>query len=864
MAVPDSTICKDRAVLLEVLIYGAGPSGCDNPQDYDFDYKWNDGTVTTENILTTAILTQTTTFSVEVINAANNVQIFGSAVVTVNVTSPIDINIGGIGPFCDDDDPMNLNDFLSQEARDLNGDWSGPGVIGDEFHPDVSNINPPNTVAVTYTADNGACGIESISANITVNRRPNISFGPTIQLCESNNQVDLFDYVTVNGSNTTSGTFSPQSIPQLSNNLFRPSVPGTYQITYSLGGSCPKSASATINVSQEAIPTVTIDSPACLMDADYDITVEPGGGTFGVVSIPPGATIDDALDAISEQEFEPNELSISGTYVYSYTVGGDCGGTNNNISVVVNKNPTPTIMPTPSSVCLEGDPVALNVNISGGIFTGIGVTGNTFDPSSAAVVSMGAGDYIINYEVEQNGCKGSDNAKVTVLPLPDADIEFSPSRLCEGGDVSVETINDSEVTTWLWTKPDGSTDTGQKLGINNVSINDDGEYHVVFENANGCKGEANGELTVFADPIMNIEGPTAACSDGMITLKLNHSSGPGTPQYQWSKDEGGGMGFVNIDNTKQITTTVSSNTKFKVILSFVDANEVIISGCGPDDLDDFKVSVVATPTPQIEAFGVPNYCSGGTTIFFNNDRRMGSTQQWSLIHAPNTEQHTSYTLGNFYVVHWDGTDLSPDVRLTETAGDNCFGGDRINDIDIQGASPPRLAEIFYSPINNTLIYNDSTVCYQWGYIDTVLNEIDTLQGEIYQAYVAGDTYDKNRVYFCRVSDCGNADCSTTALHRFATSPEEPTEEEQPEKIILYPNPNDGNFILDVNKLVPDVSYDLVVRNVLGQIVHQESITTIDDEINTSIQMKNNAGVYYLILMRKNKIYDTIPFVILQP
>lgn len=70
--------------------------------------------------------------------------------------------------------------------------------------------------------------------------------------------------------------------------------------------------------------------------------------------------------------------------------------------------------------CLSADPVELEATPAGGVFSGPGVTGTTFDPGAA-----GSGTHVVEYDLDINGCLFSGEKTVTVSGAPDnANIEF--------------------------------------------------------------------------------------------------------------------------------------------------------------------------------------------------------------------------------------------------------------------------------------------------------------------------------------------------------------------------------------------------------------------------------------------------------
>ncbi|MBS1733818.1 MAG: hypothetical protein JST02_11040, partial [Bacteroidetes bacterium] len=108
--------------------------------------------------------------------------------------------------------------------------------------------------------------------------------------------------------------------------------------------------------------------------------------------------------------------SLNGcAYQYGgFNVGG--GGTwdgVNNVSGVLTVNPMPEVdfAGLPTTICSNAEAVTLTGTPAGGVFSGTGISGNTFDPSVAGV----GGPYTITYTYSTlAGCTASSNATVTV------------------------------------------------------------------------------------------------------------------------------------------------------------------------------------------------------------------------------------------------------------------------------------------------------------------------------------------------------------------------------------------------------------------------------------------------------------------
>ena len=94
-------------------------------------------------------------------------------------------------------------------------------------------------------------------------------------------------------------------------------------------------------------------------------------------------------------------------------------------SVTITVNPLPNvILNNFSSLCIDaGSVVFSGGSPNGGTYSGNGVGGNSFTPSTA-----GVGTHSINYSyTDANGCSSSDTKNIVVNPLPSATLIPNPS-----------------------------------------------------------------------------------------------------------------------------------------------------------------------------------------------------------------------------------------------------------------------------------------------------------------------------------------------------------------------------------------------------------------------------------------------------
>lgn len=115
-----------------------------------------------------------------------------------------------------------------------------------------------------------------------------------------------------------------------------------------------------------------------------------------------------------------NLVSITGSsngpstffFFYNWEISPDnCVGTPVAVTASVNPSPTVSVNPTNTIACVTDGPVSLNGSPTGGNFTGSGVSGTNFVPST------GVGTYSINYQyTDTKGCTGYSSVSIVVSP----------------------------------------------------------------------------------------------------------------------------------------------------------------------------------------------------------------------------------------------------------------------------------------------------------------------------------------------------------------------------------------------------------------------------------------------------------------
>jgi PKD repeat protein len=391
--------------------------------------------------------------------------------------------------------PMCANaPYVILTAHDPGGDWSGPGVNGNRFYPYDAG---PGTHTIKYEITNGEGCTDEDETTITVYPVPDATITPVGVLCFTDHSITLT-------AHDPGGIWSG---PGMTGDVFDPAVSGygnhviSYKITDING--CKDNDDIVITV---ATPDATINpvDTLCINSDPVTLTAHDMGGVWSG----PGVVGDNFIPA----------LAGSGDHIISYTLNNpDCQDTDTAMIHVV---PFPVVqIIDPGVQYINGPPITLSAFPAGGFFSGTGVTGNTFNPTTA-----GLGTHVIYYETipDRYGCMGSDTIHIKVMMPPAPIAYFSPDTVgCTP--LTVHFRNESLYgETYIWGFGDGQYSTA----VNPVhTYYVPGSYIVklIVYNAAG-ESTHSGIVTAYQNPSAIFDAyPTDVVNNEQIVVFYNSS-----------------------------------------------------------------------------------------------------------------------------------------------------------------------------------------------------------------------------------------------------------------------------------------------------------------------------------------------------
>lgn len=407
----------------------------------------------------------------------------------------------------------------------------------------IDTLRPP--VAVLQASDSVICQGECIT------------FTGTAQT-----NVDHYQWTT------TGGTFSVDTLQQFTVCYNTPGTYGIMLVETNQSGSDTIIKNNFIVVN--ALPAVSLsaDDSVCINSGNVILNGLPAGGVY-------------SGQHVTSNNFDP---SVAGTFQINY-IYTDNNGCTEGDSALITVSDLPVIsFSAQDSVC-NNEQVQLNAQPSGGIYSGAGVTGNTFNPSQ-----INSGIYIINYHfTDNNGCSNSDSVSILVIDTPATSI-LNSHIFCN---------NDSPEV--LSATPAGGVFSG--LGVTGTIFNPQAasgifNIYYTYTDINNCSSVNSETFTVNTAPSVTLSGEDSLCSNdnaivfngvpagGMYSGTTTDSifnpqtSGPG--QYQINYIYTDSNGCSNIDS---ILLTVNALpviqfTLPSVICEYADSLELIATPTG--------------------------------------------------------------------------------------------------------------------------------------------------------------------------------------------------------------------------------------------------------------------------------------------
>ena len=522
--------------------------------------------------------------------------------------------------------------------------WNSTGVMRGSATDDATFTTPaslPNANYSLYVVANGIASdpisfspnaTASVSIAITSGSNPSCAGASvTFTATPTNGGTTPAYQWKVDGTNagTNSPTFTTTTLTngQVVNCIMTSNLPNVQ-------GNPATSNNITMTITTPIPAAVSIGASATTICAGASVTFT-ATPTNGGSSPTYQWTVNGANAGTNSPTFITSSLTNGQVVACTMTSNSTCITTtianSNNITMTVNPLPTVSFSGLAASYDISDPAATLTGSPSGGVFSGAGISGNTFTPSSA-----GVGTFTITYTYS-NGCSNTSSQQTTVTnvnctkPATPGAITGQTSGVCS----STKTYSISAVanaTSYSWTVPAGATiSSGQGSKTINVAFTNGfttGNISVAAVNSCGSSGTSG--ITVTGAPAQpgTISGPASVCAN-QNNVNYSIASVPGATSYTWTVPAGtlirNGQGSTGI---KVKFGTTGGNITVKANNSCGSGNTsslaVAITCPGPNNnipTTDFTSNnlpnkeITISLNPELNIF--PNPFKDNTTIRFS-------------------------------------------------------------------------------------------------------------------------------------------------------------------------------------------------------------------------------------------------------
>lgn len=469
----------------------------------------------------------------------------------------------------------------------------------------------------------------------------------------------------------------------------------------------------------------------------------------------------------------------------------------------------------------------------------------------------------------------SNMIRMEVLPLVNSSVSISVSpndTICAGTTVTfTSTItNGGTSPSYIWKRNATTVSTSSTYSTN--SLNNGDSVACVLINNVTCPAstyDTSSYIHMTVNPLLTpaiviTASPSdTICPGSSITYTANITNGGTNPAYQW-KVNGTNSGTSNTYSS----STWSNND---VVTCQLTSNAICPTTTTASDTSTVVVLPNVTPGITISISPDSVVCSGTPVSFSSNISNGGNNPayQWrkngAAISGANTNAYNGTGVNNNDVI---------DCILTSDEQCATPLKDTSNAIKVQ-FTPVTDPSVAISVVPGTTIPQGTSVTftanptnagtsptYQWYKNGTALS------GEVNNTYVTSTLADNDKVHVLVTSSdsCSNPDTSSSNELTITVNNSVEGLRNVSEELQLFPNPNDGTFILK-GRIAASVNQQQLtyrVVDIVGKVVSQGTIQTRNHTYSKKITLDEQVsdGIYFIRISIGGYIY-TVKFSVIR-
>ena len=489
---------------------------------------------------------------------------------------------------------------------------------------------------ISVTATNACGSATSSNLVVTVGTFASVNAGPDQTVCAGTPSINLSATVAgaTNANNdltwsaAPAGSFSSATKPNTTYNIpasIQSGGSATITVTARAEGSCP-SVSDQMILTVLPNPTASISGSTNICSGSSSVISFTGtANTTITYKVNNGSNQTIAIGALGSVTLNTGNLTSTTTYTLvnvAYTNPPSCIQTlSGNATITV--NPAPTVSAgTYSPVCEGASGITLTGSPAGGTFSGTGVAGNSFNPSTA-------GSYTITYSYTDpsTNCSNSATTTITVNSKPNLVIT-NPAAVCSPSPVNLTASavtagsNLQGGTLSYWTDANATSSLSSPNAVASS-----GTYYIKVTTASNCADIKPVVVTVNQAATVSAGANQTICSNSTATMA--GSFGGGASSGVWTTSGSGS--FSNNTPTSVYTPSGADINAGSVTLTYTTDDPA-----GP--CNSVSASITLTIKKAVVITSQPSntsVCAGfpaDMTVVATGD---GLTYQWYKGAAPN-------------------------------------------------------------------------------------------------------------------------------------------------------------------------------------------------------------------------------------
>jgi hypothetical protein len=410
--------------------------------------------------------------------------------------------------------------------------------------------------------------------------------------------------------------------------------------------------------------------------------------------------------------------------------------------------------------------------------------------------------------------------------LPEENVDAGPDlTICQGTSVTL-TGSGSSIVNYTW---NNNVQNGTSFTPTTSTVYTLTGTHLF----GGCTYTDQVTVTVNSNPIVDAGLDQSICSGGSITL-----NGSGANTYSWDNGVANGISFIPIATTTFNVTGTNTTT-----------------GCIGTD----QVTITVNPNPIVDAGPNQSICAGNSVTLNGSGANTyswdnGVTNGISFIPTATTTFNVTGTNTTTGCIGTDQVTITVNPIPIIDAGPNqsiCAGNSVT--LNASGANTYTWNNgvtngiSFVPTVTNTYSVtgtNTSTGCTGTDQVTVTVNPntnstINETSVGNYTWLVTGQTYTETGVYNGVIPN--QYGCDSTITLNLTITTGSLVDISKSEHFTLSPNPNNGQFTVNVGSSLIGKSYKLMTTD--GKIIRQNFVPSKNFEIN--IQNQISTGVYFL-------------------